>query len=166
MSETIDSPELKEQAELVRARNTWLEQQLDPGGIFPKVDLSLLDGSLQPVHETLTGDIVAGNAGSLYLSTPGSTDTIGDVVFGKDEKAPAKLVLTDVSILPTVQGRGYGRRLYLEALKALPLGYGAICHSMLSPDAEKVWKWLIEAGVARERTEPASGQLGKYETVF
>lgn len=166
MSEAVSIPEVNEQAELVSTRNAWLEQQLDPDGIFPEVDLSLLDGNLQPVHETLTGDVVAGNAGSLYLSIPGSTDTIGDVVFGKDEKEPAKLVLTDVSILSTVQGQGYGRRLYLEALKALPSGYGAICHSLLSPDAEKVWQWLIEAGVAKERTEPVSGQLGKYETVF
>lgn len=166
MSETVGIPEVSEQAELVHTRNTWLEQQLDPEGIFPEVDISLLDGSLQPVDETLTGDVVAGNAGSLYLSIPGSVDTIGDVVFGKDEKEPAKLVLTDVSILPTVQGQGYGRRLYLEALKALPPGYGAICHSLLSPDAEKVWRWLVAAGVAKERSEPVSGQLGKYETVF
>jgi GNAT superfamily N-acetyltransferase len=166
MSETVGIPEVKEQAELIRTRNAWLEQQLNPDGLFPEVDISLLDGNLQPVTETLTGDLIAGNAGSLYLSIPGSTDTIGDVVFGKDEKEPAKLVLTDVSILPTVQGKGYGRRLYLEALKALPPGYGAICHSLLSPDAENVWQWLVAAGIARERTVPVSGQLGKYETVF
>lgn len=166
MGEVGGTSEIEKQAELVYARNRWLDRQLDPEGIFPKVDISLLDGGLQPVSGTLTGDTVAGSAGSLYLSVPGSTDTIGDVVFGKDENEPQKLVLTDVSILPSVQGKGYGRRLYLEALKALPPGYSAVCHSLLSPDAEKVWQWLVSLGVAHERAGAVSGQLGKYETVF
>lgn len=166
MDKIIDTPESEQQVESVHTRNLWLDQQLDPDSLLPKVDITLLDGSLQPMAETLTGDFITGNAGSLYLSLPGSTDTIGDVVFGKDATEPKKLIFTDASILPNFQGQGYGRRLYLEALKALPPGYGAISHSMLSPDAVKVWEWLVQAGVAKVRTVPASGQLGKYETVF
>lgn len=166
MTESIGSPEVDEQAERLRERNAWLDQQLNPEGTLPDVDMSLLDGDLRPVGDTLTGEMIAGNAGSLYVSVPGTSDTIGDVVYGKDVQLPMKLIFTDVSILPDMQGQGYGRRLYLEALKALPPDYGAICHSMLSPDAEKVWRWLVEAGVAKERTEPVGGQLGKYETVF
>lgn len=167
MTEINSNTEASKQAEHLRERNTWLEQQLNSEGMLPEVNVSLLDGDLKPVNDTLTGEMTASNVGSLYISVHDAHDTtIGDVVYGKDDTEPTKLILTDVSILSSMQGQGYGRRLYLEALKALPLGYGAICHSMLSPDAEKVWQWLVEAGVARERTEPISGQLGKYETVF
>lgn len=153
-------------SEQIKQRNAWLERSLNPGNGLPDVDITLLNGSMVPCSGTLPPDVFDGNAGSLYIKTPGTTDTIGDVVYGKDDKASNKLVLTDVSILDDVQGQGYGRRLYLEALKALPLGYGAVCHSLLSDDADQVWQWLVGAGVAQVRLEAPSGQLGRYETVF
>ncbi len=107
-----------------------------------------------------------GNAGSLYITRPGTTETIGDVVYGIDKQVPSRLVITDLSILDEVQGQGYGRRLYLEALRALPLGYGLICHSNLSDDARSIWEWLVSRGVARRRKESSDGQLGGYETTF
>ena len=153
-------------AEQLKQRNAWLEQSLNPNSDLPEVDIMLLNGALDPCSSALPPDVFEGNAGSLYIKLTGTDDTIGDVVYGKDDSAPNKLVLTDVSILDEVQGQGYGRRLYLEALKALPVGYGAVCHSMLSDDAEKVWQWLIRAGVAQERRGEPSSQLGRYETVF
>ena len=173
MDETLDPIVTDESAqttvaEQLRERNEWLEQSLDPTGSLPKVDIVLLDGNMKHCIDTLPADVpFIGNAGSLYIKMPDTGESIGDAVFGKDDQTPTKLVMTDASILDTAQGRGYGRRLYLEALKALPLGYGLISHSMLTPvDGEGVWQWLIDAGVAKQRDQAPSGQLGKYETVF
>jgi len=173
MNETLNSATTNEStqstdSEQLKGRNEWLERSLDPNSSLPKVDLVLLDGNMKRCSIALPADVpFHGNAGSLYIKMPITGETIGDAVFGKDDQAPGRLVMTDSGIIDDYQGKGYGRRLYLEALKSLPLGYGLICHSMLSPvDGEGIWQWLINAGVARERQQTPSGQLGKYETVF
>ena len=154
-------------SEQVEVRNVWLEQVLDPDNNLPSVGVVLLDGAMNKCEVTLPPDIpFVGNAGSLYINKLGTDETIGDAVFGKDDSVPMKLVVTDTSVIQGERGKGYGKRLYLEALKSLPAGFGLISHSMLSADAELIWQWLVDAGVAQERKERPNGQLGKYETTY
>ena len=154
---------------LIDERNAWLEQALNPDGRLPQVSVTLLDGNMQRCDKTLPPyPPFEGNSGSLYLRIPESEEAVADMVYGQDPSLPGKLIATDVSALPNYRGRGLGKRLYLEGLKALPLGYGLVAHSMHDPTGggDRMWEWLIERGIARERSEPVQGQIGKYETIF
>jgi GNAT superfamily N-acetyltransferase len=154
---------------LIDERNAWLEQALNPDGSLPSAKVTLLDGNMQRCERTLPQNPpFDGNSGSLYLRIPESEEAVADMVYGQDPSLPGKLIATDVSALPDFRGRGLGKRLYLEGLKALPLGYGLVSHSIHDPkgDGDRMWKWLVECGVARERSEPVQGQIGRYETVF
>lgn len=157
----MDDPNIR-----LRKRNAWLMQVLDPDNNLPKIDIKIIDAEQKSCEETLPSDIFEGNAGSLYIMLPGTIENIGDVVYGKDDSTPHQLVLTDFNMSDRFEDKDFDKRLCLEALKALPLGFNAISHSFLSDGGEEIWEWLVQAGVAKIRQEKPSGQLGKYETIF
>ncbi len=153
--------------QLIDKRNSWLDRSLNPDNSLPATQVILLDGNMQRCDKTLPPNPpLDGNSGSLYLRIPESENAVADMVYGQDPSLPGKLIVTDVSALPEFRGKGFGKRLYLEGLKALPASYSLVSHSMLSEDGERMWKWLVESGVARERNELVQGQIGKYETTF
>ncbi len=155
--------EPREQFNDVAGRNQWLEQALNGNNDIPEAAVILRDGAMQTCAPTLPEDLpFISNAGSIYTRV--DDESMGSIVFGIDEKLPNKLIVIDSGVLK--QGAGHGRRLYLEALKALPLGYGLASHSMLSADAVSVWEWLIGSGVATRVDREAEGQIGIYETIF
>jgi len=160
------SQELSEE-QLIVERNVWLDQTLNSDDSLPVAEVVLLDGNMQRCERNLPSNPpFSGNSGSLYLRKTESHNAVAFMVYGQDASLPGKLISTDVSALPEYRGKGFGKRLYLEGLKALPANYGLVSHSMLSEDGERIWTWLVKSGLARKRDEPAQGQIGKYETTF
>jgi hypothetical protein len=165
-----EAPQINEEVseeELIRQRNEWLEATLNPDGKLPIPEVVILDSNFQRYDSTLPADLpMDGNCGSIYLKVPGRDNSVADMVLGMDPSLSNKVISTDVSAVPEYRGKGYGKRLYLEGLKALPLNYGLASHSLLSEDAERIWTWLVDSGVAKHVDRPVTGQIGQYETVF
>ena len=66
------------------------------------------------------------------------------------------------------KGRGYGKKTYLELLKALPSGVELTSSSLLRPDGRRMWEWLVANGVAKGREEyrsPPPGAIGPGEFI-
>jgi hypothetical protein len=147
----------------IAVRNSWLDHQLNPNSTLPDVTVVLLDGTMERQEDTLPADIpFGGNAGSIYTLV--DDEEIGSIIFGQDATIPAKLIVTDSGVL--LKNAGHGKRLYLEALKALPVGIGLASHSKLSDDATKIWEWLVVSGIAHKIDDRIYGQVGEYETTY
>ena len=149
----------------VLTRNQLLEAALnmDVERLLPGADVVLHNGLMQECIGTLPEDLpTIGNSGAIYTNVDG--EQMGSLVYGVDEALPQKLIAISSGVLK--EDEGHGRRLYLEALKALPQGFGLASHSNLSSGAIGAWEWLVSAGVATKTDRKPDGQIGIYETVF
>ena len=172
MSET-KTPDLKttpipDEIEPDHSRNEWLDSCLNPAGELPEASIhGELSFTPLPVHELpftgITNRLVMKNLegneiGQLWLEMP----------IGTDAMEPGACAQVEVAeVIERERGKGYGKALYLAALKSLPPNMGLKCSSHLSKDSFRMWKWLEEKGVAKhegapESLEPVAG--GVYES--
>lgn len=165
-----------EQAEAdVAERNKKIEQLLDPDHRLPDVDVYPLlgttfspadlahkipEGTLLPVEEATQ----ANRRVCVFLGVDGQ-------IGGSIELTPENglqdntLSVIDVHVPERLRGQGYGKRLYVETLKALPPGVEMTSHSNLKPDGQRMWGWLLEHDLARPRDDfQPDGVAGAYIT--
>lgn len=152
----------------IALRNQAIEAVLDPEGTLPEV--TLVDSyerspRMNPnggydSHNYAVYDEDSTHIARISVSTP----------FGTRAEKRGIATVKFVEIKPDKQkeykGRGYGRAMYVEVLKALPQGIELECDGSVRPDAYKIWQWLESKGLAERPAElgdPVLDARGAYQ---
>lgn len=128
------------------------------------MDTKYQPGGLLPVSEA----VKQGKDLALMLGVDGRLAV--SMQLRPEPVLPGTITVVDVRVSTSGEGageewkgKGYGKTMYLELLKAIPPGVEITSSSWLRPDGQRMWDWLITKGLAEERpnyTPPPEGTIG------
>jgi len=168
----VDPTLLDPTSEALTIRNQAIDEVLDPDSTLPQV--TFVDRYERDPRVNQTSGRDSHNYAVLNEDgTEVGYARIG-VPYGRAaERAGATAYVDKIDITgdgkgQDFRGRGYGKAIYREVLKGLPVGIELTCDSSVSPDALKMWRWLESRGLASRpdgTEEPVPGPKGVYENL-